>query len=305
MRAVSLHGDVIVVTSRLLHLNCTIIRGAVSTDGAAVQGEAPAGAAEAARAAVGGGPVLSVIPPGGASARAAAETFILDSPVLPDELELLPSLLAQSGFPPPSGLLATHGDWDHLLAPLAFPGTPLGCAEASAARLAREPGAAQLSLREFDEGLYISRERPLALGAPQALPVPGHLGVGDRELELHLAEGHTGDGMAVWVGWAGVLAVGDYLSPIEIPLLGNGGSVEAYAQTLQRLRPLVERAEHVVPGHGPVIGSERALTVLEEDLAYLDALARDALGAELPLGRRSREQRRLHAANAAALAPAA
>jgi glyoxylase-like metal-dependent hydrolase (beta-lactamase superfamily II) len=288
MRAVSLHGDVIVLTSRLLHLNCTIIRGAFATDGAAGDQEG-----------AGTGP-LQVIPPG-ASVRPAAETFMLDSPVLPDELELLPSLLAQAGFPPPSGLLATHADWDHVLGPLAFPGTPLGCAESSAARLAREPGAAQRSLREFDEGLYISREHPLALGAPQALPVPGHLGVGDRELELHVAEGHTGDGMAVWAGWAGVLVAGDYLSPIEIPLLGNGASVAAYVDTLQRLRPLVERAEHVVPGHGPVIDSERAITVLGEDLAYLDALTRDALGAELPAGRRSREQRRLHAANAAAL----
>lgn len=292
MRAVSLHGDVLVVTSRLLHANCTIIRGAFADAGAA-QGAGP-GESQ--------GP-LHVIPPG-ASRRPAAETFILDSPILPDELDLLASLLAQAGFPEPSGLLATHADWDHLLAPLAFPGTPLGCAESSAARLAAEPGAAQRSLREFDEGLYISRERPLALGAPQALPVPGHLGVGDQELELHVAEGHTGDGMAVWAGWAGVLAAGDYLSQIEIPLLGDGGSVEAYVQTLQRLRPLVEGAEHVVPGHGPVIGSERALGVLEEDLAYLDALARDGLAAELPAGRRSREQRRLHAANAAALAPA-
>jgi glyoxylase-like metal-dependent hydrolase (beta-lactamase superfamily II) len=290
MRAVSLHGDVIVVTSRLLHANCTIIRGSF-TDASAAEsvGESP-------------GP-LRVIPPG-ASSRPAAETFVLDSPILPDELDLLASLLAQAGFPEPSGLLATHADWDHLLGPLAFPGTPLGCAESSAARLAAEPGAAQRSLREFDEGLYISRERPLALGAPQALPVPGHLGVGDRELELHLAEGHTGDGMAVWVPWARVLAVGDYLSAIEIPLLGDGASVEAYLQTLQRLGPLVERAEHVVPGHGPVIGSGRALEVLEEDLAYLLALAREGAAAELPPGRRSREQRRLHAANAAVLAPA-
>jgi glyoxylase-like metal-dependent hydrolase (beta-lactamase superfamily II) len=298
MRAVSLHGDVIVVTSRLLHANCTIIRGAFTA------ADADDTAAEDSAAEAASGP-LHVIPPGAQAPRPAAETFILDSPILPDELELLPSLLAQAGFPAPSGLLATHADWDHLLAPLAFPGTPLGCAEGSAARLAAEPGAAQRSLREFDEGLYISRELPLALGAPQALPVPGRLGVGDLELELHIAEGHTGEGMAVWVPWAGVLAPGDYLSAIEIPLLGTGGAVEAYLDTLERLRPLVQRAEHVVPGHGPIIGAARALEVLEEDLAYLRALRGDGAGAELPAGRRSREQRRLHAANAAALAATA
>ena len=42
------------------------------------------------------------------------ECFVVDSPVLPDELDVLPALLEQAGFPF-SGLLATHGDWDHLL----------------------------------------------------------------------------------------------------------------------------------------------------------------------------------------------
>ena len=53
---------------------------------------------------------------------------------------------------------------------------------------------------------------PLALGEVQALPVPGHCAVGAVELELHPADGHTADGMAVWVPWAEVLVCGDYLS---------------------------------------------------------------------------------------------
>jgi glyoxylase-like metal-dependent hydrolase (beta-lactamase superfamily II) len=35
-------------------------------------------------------------------------------------------------------------------------------------------------------------------------------------LQLHPANGHTADGMAIWIEWAGVLVVGDYLSPLEI-----------------------------------------------------------------------------------------
>ena len=75
--------------------------------------------------------------------RSGTEGFVIDSPVLPDELELLPALLEQAGFPF-SGLLATHGDWDHLLGRLAFPGSALGVAETTAARLRAHPGAAQL-----------------------------------------------------------------------------------------------------------------------------------------------------------------
>ena len=98
-------------------------------------------------------------------------------------------------------------------------------AETSAARLRAEPGAAQRELREFDERWYAARPRPLSLGDVQALPVPGHLGVGESELELHPADGHTADGMVVWVPWASVLCCGDYLSPVEIPMLSPGGSL--------------------------------------------------------------------------------
>jgi glyoxylase-like metal-dependent hydrolase (beta-lactamase superfamily II) len=201
--------------------------------------------------------------------RADEESFLLDSPILPEELEALPALVEQAGFPTPSGLLATHGDWDHLLGRLAFPGLALGCAESTAERMQASPGAAQRELRAFDEEHFIERDRPLALGAIQGLPVPGSCGIGERELALHTACGHTGDGIAILIEWAGVLVSGDYLSPVELPVLGSGGTTEMYADTLRRLRPLVERVEHVVPGHGRVLGRERALEILDEDLTYV------------------------------------
>jgi glyoxylase-like metal-dependent hydrolase (beta-lactamase superfamily II) len=200
--------------------------------------------------------------------RNGEECFVIDSPVLPEELEALPALVEQAGFPPPSGLLATHADWDHLLGRLAFPGVALGCAESTAARLAAAPGAAQRELRAFDAGLYIQRPHPLMLGSIQALPVPGHCGIGEHELELHPAEGHTEDGMTVWIPWARVLVVGDYLSTVEPPEL-SAGDPAAYRATLERLRPLVEVAVYVVPGHGPVLSAERALRVLEKNLGPL------------------------------------
>jgi glyoxylase-like metal-dependent hydrolase (beta-lactamase superfamily II) len=270
MRAISLHPDVIVVTSRLLQTNCTIVRGPLSADAE------PAGA---------------------------GETFVVDSPILPDELALLPSLLEQARFAPPSGLLATHADWDHLLARIPFPNAALGCAESSAARLQAAPGAAQRELRAFDESLYIVREGPLQLGALQPLAVPGSCGIGDAELELHPAEGHTSDGMAVWIPWAQVLVAGDYLSSVEIPTLGSAAAIDAYLETLGRLRRLLARAEHVVPGHGPVIDGRRALEVLSEDSDYLRALREAPGDVQLPHGRRSKAQRELHAANLAALSP--
>jgi glyoxylase-like metal-dependent hydrolase (beta-lactamase superfamily II) len=220
------------------------------------------------------------------------ECFVVDSPVLPDELDVLPALLEQAGFPF-SGLLATHGDWDHLLGRLAFPGAALGVAETTAARLTAEPGDAARRLRSFDDELYLERPAPLSLGQLQALPVPGKLDVGAQTVELHPTEGHVPDGMALWLGWAGVLVAGDFLSPVEIPMISAGGSRSAYLATLERLRALVEQADHVVAGHGGAIDGRRALSILDEDVAYLEGLP----GSSLPIARRSAEQKRIHAEN--------
>jgi glyoxylase-like metal-dependent hydrolase (beta-lactamase superfamily II) len=226
--------------------------------------------------------------------RNGGEAFVIDSPVYPDELELLPTLMQQAQFIP-KGLLVTHGDWDHLLGRLAFPGAALGCAETTAARLTAEPGAAQRELRAFDDEHYVERKSPLSLGQVQPLPVPGHLEVGDAELELHPTEGHTADGMAIWIPWAQVLVAGDYLSPVEIPMLSETGSRDAYVATLRRLEPLVDQAAHVVPGHGAVMEGARAAAILREDVAYLEALP----DATLPLARRGPAQQGVHERNVA------
>ncbi|MBN1530286.1 MAG: MBL fold metallo-hydrolase [Thermoleophilaceae bacterium] len=253
MRAVSVHRDALVVTSRLWQTNATVL-------------------------------------------RAGGEAVLIDSPYFPDELEALPALLAQAGFEP-DGLLATHADFDHLLGKVAFPALPLGVGEETAIRLRAEPGAAQRDLRDHDDELYVTRPAPLSLGAVQALPVPGRLDLGDAELELHPAEGHTADGVAVFARSLGVLAVGDYLSDVEIPMISPGGSIDAYRATLARLAPLVEEADTVVPGHGSPRGRDETLRILDEDADYLDALERGEERPALPDGRATKGQRGIHEEN--------
>jgi glyoxylase-like metal-dependent hydrolase (beta-lactamase superfamily II) len=251
VRAVGLHADVIVATSRAYQTTCTLVRGG-------------------------------------------AEAFCIDSPVFPDELEILPAVAEQASFGV-VGLLATHADWDHLLGRYAFPEAPLGCSETTAARLVNEPGAAQRELRAFDEELYVERPRPLSLPSAQRLDVPGSVEIGDRELELQPADGHTVDGMAVWIPWARVLVAGDYLSPVEIPMIE--GTASAYLATLNRLEPLVEQADHVVPGHGVPLDGVRAAAILREDRTYVEALLEQGGDARLPLARRTGEQKKIHARN--------
>jgi len=281
MRAVALHEDVIVFVSDVWQTTCTAVRGD-------------------------------------------DEGFVIDSPVYPEELRALPEVLEQAEFPV-SGLLATHGDWDHLLGRLAFPGAALGAGESTVARLSSELGQPQRRLRAFDEEHYVPERPPLGLGSLQALPVPGRLEVGTgggtgsagsdpgagatpaRELELMPADGHTGDGTAYWLPWARVLVCGDYLSPVEIPMItaSAGGSPSAYRATLARLSPLVGRAEWVVPGHGAPLSSRRAGEILREDDRYLAELERDATTARPPASRGGTvTQKRIHDDNVTSLTPA-
>ena len=257
MRAVGVHPDAIVVTSRIWQTTATAI-------------------------------------------RAGNESMLIDSPYFPDELELLPTLLRQAGFEP-NGLLCTHADWDHLLSRLAFPGLALGAGQPTAERLRAEPGAAQRELRTADQEHYVVRPAPLSLGAWQSLPVPGFIEIGDQEIEMHIADGHTADGTAFFARWAGVLVCGDYLSDFEIPMIAPGGSLDAYRATLARLAPLVEEANVVVPGHGSPHPRATALRILDEDIAYLDALEQGDPSAKLPKSRDTPRQREVHRDNLARL----
>ena len=229
--------------------------------------------------------------------RAGGEAMLVDSPYFPDELELLPQVLSQSGFEV-DALLVTHADFDHLLGRAAYPRLALGVGEPTALRLRAEPGAAQRELRAADDDFYVARPRPLSLGTYQSLPVPGKLELGDEELELHAADGHTADGTAILAPHCGVLCAGDYLSGVEIP---GVASLPDYRATLERLAGLAERVETVVPGHGSPLSRDEALRIAEEDRAYLDALEQGEERPVLPEGRDTPRQRALHAGNLAAL----
>jgi glyoxylase-like metal-dependent hydrolase (beta-lactamase superfamily II) len=255
VRAVAVHRDAVVVTSRLWQTTCTAV-------------------------------------------RSGGECLVIDSPYFPDELELLPVLLGQAGFEP-VGLLATHGDWDHLLGRFAFPGLALGVGSTTAERLRAEPGTAQRELRDADAENYVVRAAPLSLGSYQVLPAPGSVGIGDAEIELHPTAGHTADGTAFLVRSAEVLVCGDFLSDVEIPMVE--ASLADYRATLARLAPLVETVESVVPGHGSPHSRDVALRILDEDVEYLDALERGEERVKLPPGRETKRQRAIHAENLARL----
>ena len=102
--------------------------------------------------------------------------------------------------------------------------------------------------------------------------------------------------MAIWVPWARVLRRRGL--PARRSRSRGCRSRAAATPTWRRSAVssrYVEQADWVVPGHGAPLDAARALAILREDVAYLQALP--AQDAPLPLARRSARQRRIHADN--------
>ena len=217
---------------------------------------------------------------------------------VPDELELLPALLEQSRFRF-SGLLATHGDWDHLLGRLAFPGAALGVAETTAARLSA-PGCGPASAARLRRAPL--RRAPGATGARL-----GRGAAGARLLRPGRERAGASPGRRTHRRRDGDLdPVGEDPGLRRLPLAGRdphaGGLARRLPGDAGRLEPLVEQADYVVPGHGGPLERPAARALLREDRDYLEALReRRPAASALPRSRRDAEQRRLHAANVARL----
>ena len=151
-------------------------------------------------------------------------------------------------------------------------------------RLHQEPGAAQRELRDKDDELYVERSAPLTLGQVQTLPVPGSIELGAEELELHPADGHTPDGMAVMARWCGVLCVR------RLPVTGRDtdgggrpGRLPLDARAAERRWSRRPRRSCRATAHPT--SRDGALRILDEDVDYLDALERGEERPALPKGR--------------------
>lgn len=206
--------------------------------------------------------------------RSNRSCLVVDPGFFPREIDDLARLISKEVSV--EALFFTHGHWDHVVGHGIFPGVPV-YASLVLARSVAEGGElaanAMAKAQEFDSRWYV--ERPWGYRWPndlRGLDDGDRFNVGDIEVEAFLLPGHTPDGMAIRAeGW---LLVGDYLSPCEIPFVDN---LEDYRRTLQRLQSLLARdVEAVIPGHGPQLSAEDARRIVQEDLRYLDSIARCA-----------------------------
>lgn len=219
--------------------------------------------------------------------------IVIDGPVAPDDVTILAAAAR------PTDLIATHADWDHLLAPLAFPDARRHAGTATIARVRGGAGDLAHELATWDRTHGVAARRMPDWTTAAALVADGPVPTGAGPIQIIPAPGHTPDGLAILLGRSGVLVAGDYLSPIEIPAVDPGVGIPTYLATLTRLEAALRQAAIVVPGHGWPLGAARARAILEADRAYLEALACEG-DAQLPRSAGDPDQQRQHIANRAA-----
>jgi hydroxyacylglutathione hydrolase len=199
----------------------------------------------------------------------AGSTALLVDPAWdPDELRWIATDLAAAGITVGAGF-ATHAHHDHVL---WYPdlGDPPRFASAQVVHAA----ATERTQLVWAMGSDWPAELADLVGRLNPVDQPALTLSRVAEVVLVTHDAHAPGHTALWLPTARVLIAGDMLSDVELPLLEQSSPAE-YVAGLAALRPYVDQAQAIIPGHGsPAIGAAAAAGRWAADRRYLDALAR-------------------------------
>ena len=204
--------------------------------------------------------------------------LLIDPGITGAEMTCLASDLRELGQPVVAGF-ATHPDWDHVLWHAELGEAPR-YGTARCADVMRELRSNADWKAGVAEGLppEIAEETPLELfGLITGLPA-GTAQVPWDGPEVRIIEhpAHAPGHAALFIEERGVLAAGDMLSDVFIPMLDNWTStndpIEEYLDGLRLLEGVADDVDVVVPGHGSVGGAGSVRARIELDRAYVRAL---------------------------------
>ncbi len=207
-----------------------------------------------------------------------AGVLLIDAGITGDEMTCLASDLRELGQPVVAAF-STHPDWDHVLWHAELGEAPRYGTARCAAFMEDVRSNADWKAR-VAEGLppEIAEDIPLdpyglitgLPGETARIPWDGPV-VQIIEHPAH-APGHA----ALLIEERGVLAAGDMLSDVFIPMLDDfhatNEPIEEYLVGLRLLEDAADDVDVVVPGHGSVGGGDQVRARIELDRAYVHAL---------------------------------
>ena len=204
--------------------------------------------------------------------------LLVDAGITGNEMACLAKDLSELGQPVVAGF-STHPDWDHVLWHAELGEAPRYGTARCAALMRDLQSNADWKIR-VAEGLppEIAEETPLDLFGlitglpPETAQIPWDgLRVRIIEHPAH-AQGHA----ALFIEERGVLAAGDMLSDVFIPMLddfnGTNDPIEDYLVGLRLLEGVADDVDVLIPGHGSVGGADQVRERIEQDCAYVQAL---------------------------------
>jgi glyoxylase-like metal-dependent hydrolase (beta-lactamase superfamily II) len=195
----------------------------------------------------------------------AGEACLVDPGITPEEVA---ALVEEVGAAELRYVVLTHADWDHVLGPEHLPSTTIVAHARFADGIDRDGIRAELAGLEKHAG--ITRDTPFEPPVPdETFTDETTLAVGDVELLLEHAPGHSASMLTIYERASKTLWAADVLSDVEIPSVID--DLESYERTLSRIAELDIRT--LVPGHGSATDDRSEIARrLDEDRAYLAAL---------------------------------
>lgn len=201
--------------------------------------------------------------------------LLIDAGITGDEMACLANDLRELGQPVVAGF-STHPDWDHVLWHAELGEAPRYGTARCAAYMEDLLSNADWRARAA-EALppEIAEETPLDLfGLITGLPADtAHIPWDGPKVRIIEHPAHAPGHAALLIEERGVLAAGDMLSDVLIPMLDDTTNpIENYLVGLSLIEGVADDVDVLIPGHGSIARADEVRTRIDQDRAYVHAL---------------------------------
>jgi glyoxylase-like metal-dependent hydrolase (beta-lactamase superfamily II) len=190
------------------------------------------------------------------------QAFVFDTLLYPEDTEELLRSMSSMGLNP-VGLINTHWHLDHTAGNQIFFQTKRIISHSLCIDLMHTDLPAQI---EYLNKNLEEEDKVRPVYPNEIIEDKSTLTVGDREIHLLHAPGHTPDSILGYLEEERIVIAGDTV--MELPYLWYGDS-QGLIDSLKRLKPIVI-GKKIIQGHGVLCGSEK----VDSDIGYIESAKR-------------------------------